>query len=64
MQRIEAKTSDAKKAVEQRYETFEGHFLECRKALYGFIFALTSNAADTEDIFQEASVIMWRKFDR
>ena len=64
MQGIEAKTGDPKVALDERYETFERHFLECRKALYAFIFALTSNAADTEDIFQEASVIMWRKFDR
>ena len=55
---------EATEKVDQRYGTFERHFLECRKALYAFIFALTSNAADTEDIVQEASVIMWRKFDR
>ncbi len=55
---------EATEKVDERYGTFESHFLECRKALYAFIFALTSNAADTEDIFQEASVIMWRKFDR
>ncbi len=55
---------EATEKVDERYGTFERHFLECRKALYAFIFALTSNAADTEDIFQEASVIMWRKFDR
>ena len=60
MQSIEVKSGDTAKTADQRYETFEKHFLDCRKALYAFIFALTTNAADTEDIFQEASIIMWR----
>ena len=43
---------------------FLKHFQEHRKALYAFIFALVTNAADTEDIFQETCIILWRKFDQ
>lgn len=31
--------------------------------LFGFILALTANRADAEDVFQNASVVLWEKFD-
>jgi RNA polymerase sigma-70 factor (ECF subfamily) len=31
--------------------------------LFGFIFALVQNLDDAQDVFQQTSVVMWRKFD-
>lgn len=32
--------------------------------LFGYIFALVYNRADAEDLFQETSLVLWRKFDQ
>lgn len=50
--------------LNDRYKAFLSEYLDVRKPLYAFIFVLTHNAADTDDIFQEASSILWRKFDQ
>lgn len=34
-----------------------------RRRLYGFIFSLVANAEDAEDIFQQTSLVLWKKFD-
>jgi RNA polymerase sigma-70 factor (ECF subfamily) len=36
---------------------------ECRSRVFGFIYALVLNLADTEDIFQQTSALLWQKFD-
>ena len=33
-------------------------------ALYLYTFALLPNSADAEDVFQEANLVLWRKFDQ
>jgi RNA polymerase sigma-70 factor (ECF subfamily) len=50
--------------LSDRYKAFLSEYLVARKPLYAFIYVLTHNAADTDDIFQEASGILWRKFDQ
>ena len=31
--------------------------------LFGYIYALTLNTADAEDIYQDTAMALWRKFD-
>ena len=37
--------------------------LKNRQRIFGFVFTLVQNRSDAEDILQEASMIMWEKFD-
>lgn len=37
-------------------------FSQHASQLYGFVLVLTGNRADADDIFQNASVILWEKF--
>ncbi|MCG8376941.1 MAG: sigma-70 family RNA polymerase sigma factor, partial [Chlorobiales bacterium] len=48
----------------ERYKAFLNEYLKARKPLYAFVYVMTHNAADADDIFQEASSILWRKFDQ
>lgn len=34
-----------------------------QRSLYGFIYTLVSSSADAEDLLQQTSLILWRKFD-
>ncbi len=47
-------------------DDLESMFLRClaveRRRLYHFIFSLVPNAADAEDVFQQASIAMWKRF--
>lgn len=36
---------------------------ESRSRVFGFIYALVLNLADTEDLFQQTSALLWQKFD-
>ena len=36
---------------------------ESRSRVFGFIYALVLNLADTEDIFQQTAALLWEKFD-
>ena len=38
-------------------------FLENERRLYAYILTLVANHADAEDVLQEASLVMWDKFD-
>ena len=38
-------------------------FLQNERRLYAYILALLPNRADADDVLQEASVVMWDKFD-
>ena len=35
---------------------------EAHRELFGFIFAMLQNRADAEDIYQQTSMVLWRKF--
>lgn len=43
-------------------EDFFSLFLLNQKKIYAFILSLVPNCADSEDILQETTLIMWRKF--
>ena len=46
-----------------RYQLFQREYLHNRKAIFTFVFILVGNRADADDIFQDACVVMWKKFD-
>lgn len=35
----------------------------CRSRVFGFIYAIVLNLADTEDVFQQTASLLWEKFD-
>jgi RNA polymerase sigma-70 factor (ECF subfamily) len=45
-------------------EQFVAHFVRSQWALYSYIFSLTPNWSDAQDIFQQTSMVLWRKFDQ
>ena len=47
---------------EDRTEAFVRLFAVYQRRIYAHIFALVPNRADAEDIFQETSAVLWRKF--
>jgi RNA polymerase sigma-70 factor (ECF subfamily) len=38
-------------------------FLQNERRLYAYVLTLLANRADTEDVLQEVSLVMWDKFD-
>ena len=44
-------------------EAFLSEFLPVRDDLLGFIYAIVPSRPKAEDIFQEASLVLWRRFD-
>lgn len=40
---------------------FVGELMRSQRRLYAFIFSLTRNSADAEDVFQETNLILWQK---
>src|SRR6516225_7014590 len=38
-------------------------FLQNERRLYAYILTLLPNRADADDVFQEASLVLWDKFD-
>jgi RNA polymerase sigma-70 factor (ECF subfamily) len=38
-------------------------FLQNQRRLYAYVLTLLPNRADADDVFQEASLVMWDKFD-
>ena len=36
---------------------------EHQNQLFGYIFSLVRNMEDTQDVFQQTSLVMWKKFD-
>ena len=53
-----------KKPVESKTELFQKEFMLHRRTLYGFIYVMIGHTADTDDLFQEVSSILWNKFDQ
>lgn len=49
-------------ATDDAYERFTGLLTKHHAALMGFILSLRPNWADAEDLLQQTSVVMWRKF--
>ena len=49
--------------VNHRAEQFLKLFLTCQRRFHGLIFSLVPNHADADDLLQETSAVLWRKFD-
>jgi RNA polymerase sigma-70 factor (ECF subfamily) len=49
-------------AVSQQHEHFTALFSRHHPALMGFILSLVPNWSDAEDLLQQTSVVMWRRF--
>jgi RNA polymerase sigma-70 factor (ECF subfamily) len=47
-----------------RNEEFVSRFVQNQWALFSYIFSLLPNWSDAEDMFQQTSLILWRKFDQ
>ena len=47
-----------------QYEQFLHQFVTHRHQIYMFIFVQVGNRPDAEDIFQDVSSVLWRKFDQ
>lgn len=43
---------------------FGSRFKEIQSRLHGYIFSLTRDLNDTDDLFQQTAVILWKKFDQ
>ncbi|MBX3412463.1 MAG: sigma-70 family RNA polymerase sigma factor [Pirellulales bacterium] len=48
----------------ERTEEFVGLFTLNARRIYGFILSLQPNVADADEIFQETSTVLWRKFEQ
>ncbi|MBN1588921.1 MAG: sigma-70 family RNA polymerase sigma factor [Pirellulales bacterium] len=49
---------------ETRNEQFVSLFVRNQWALFSYIFSLLPSWADAEDMFQQTSMILWRKFEQ
>ena len=47
----------------RRYERFVTLFARIHDNLFSYIFSLLPHWSDAEDVFQQASLVLWRKFD-
>ena len=50
--------------AEEQKDDFIRNLLRHERQIYAFIRSLVPNAADAEDVLQEVSAVLWRKFDR
>ena len=46
-----------------RGERFMRHLMGNEHRIYGFILSLVHNWSDADDLLQDVTAIMWRKFD-
>ena len=47
----------------ERYEEFLRLFTRERERMFAFIYSMIPRQADAEDVFQRASLVLWRKFN-
>lgn len=47
----------------QRNEQFVALFARSQSALFGYILSLLPRWSDAEDVLQQTSIVLWRKFD-
>lgn len=48
----------------EQYEQFLTLFAQYHERLFRYVFSLIPNYQDAEDVFQRASLVLWRKFDQ
>jgi len=46
----------------QHYERFVRLFAQVRDNLFAYVFSLLPHWSDAEDVFQQTSLVLWRKF--
>lgn len=44
------------------YESFLEHYSRDRQRVFAYIYSLLPHQADAEDVFQRASLVLWKKF--
>jgi RNA polymerase sigma-70 factor, ECF subfamily len=52
----------AEDAAQQWRADFAGYLRESQSRLYGYIHSLVRDINDTDDLFQQTTLILWRKF--
>ena len=45
-------------------EEFGAKLIEIQSRLHGYIFSLTRDMSDTDDLFQQTALILWKKLDQ
>ncbi len=55
--------NDSDANLDQKAEAFARLLGRCQRKVFLYVLGLIHNAADAEEIQQETSVILWRKFD-
>lgn len=50
--------------MDPRQEQFAAQFIRCQDRVYAYIVTLLPNRADAEEVFQQTSMILWRKWDQ
>jgi RNA polymerase sigma-70 factor (ECF subfamily) len=55
--------ADANGRATDKNKLFLGLFLQNQRRLYAYILTLLPNRADADDVLQDASMVMWDKFD-
>ena len=48
----------------ERHDLYVELLARHRRQLFGYIYALLRNFADTEDIYQQTALVLWQKFDQ
>ena len=46
------------------YERFSELLSTCQTQLFGYLYALTQNIHDADDLYQKTSMVLWQKFDQ
>lgn len=47
-----------------RHDQFVEQFLRCQDRIYAYVAMLLPNRADAEDVFQQTSLILWKKWQQ
>ena len=53
----------ASEEVSGRHADFAEHLRQSQSRLYGYIHSLVRDLNDADDLFQQTSLILWKKFD-
>ena len=56
--------ADSEGADPARAQEFMGLYAGCQRRLYLYVTALLPGSADAEDVLQEATLVLWRKFSQ
>ena len=49
--------------MQPRHEQFADLFILCQDRVYAYVVSLLARRADAEEVFQQTSMILWRKWD-